>query len=101
MWVSLPPGTSVSRLRRESLEAGVNFAPGEIFFVEPSDQGFTRLGFAAVSEGQIERGVRVLGQLIRSQMTGPTGVSPSSVSKRKGGVQRQSIELREQQGGRP
>jgi DNA-binding transcriptional MocR family regulator len=66
-WVSLPQGISVRKLLDESIKLGVDFAPGEIFFVEPADQPFLRLGFAPVKEAQIERGVKILGELIRRQ----------------------------------
>jgi DNA-binding transcriptional MocR family regulator len=67
IWISLPPHISARRLLDESLKQNVSFAPGELFFIEPADQPFLRLGFAPVHEEQIERGVKVLGNLIRQQ----------------------------------
>jgi len=67
IWVSLPQGVSARRLLHESLKHNVSFAPGELFFIEPADQPFMRLGFAPVNEEQIERGIKVLGDLMRQQ----------------------------------
>ncbi|HUV51794.1 MAG TPA: PLP-dependent aminotransferase family protein [Dehalococcoidia bacterium] len=67
IWVSLPQDVSARRLLNESLKHNVSFAPGELFFIEPADQPFMRLGFAPVNEDQIERGIKALGNLIRQQ----------------------------------
>jgi DNA-binding transcriptional MocR family regulator len=72
MWVQVPNGISVGRLFQHAVEAGVPFAPGEAFYAEPDDQSYLRLNFAVVNEAQIERGVAVLGELMRSELNRAT-----------------------------
>jgi GntR family transcriptional regulator / MocR family aminotransferase len=67
MWIRLPEGVSVRRLFDEAMRAGVSFAPGEAFFVEPADQPYMRLNFAAVEEASIARGIETLGALLRAE----------------------------------
>jgi GntR family transcriptional regulator / MocR family aminotransferase len=66
MWVRLPDGVSARRLLGDAARAGLNFAPGEAFFVVPADQPYIRLNFAAVDEEQIARGIAALGALLRA-----------------------------------
>lgn len=70
LWVKVPEGISVTRLLDQALRAGVSFAAGAAFFPEPADQPFMRLNFAALQEEQIERGIAVLGKLLREQLAG-------------------------------
>jgi DNA-binding transcriptional MocR family regulator len=66
MWVRLPECVSVRSLFAEAARAGIRFAPGEAFFVAPADQPYLRLNFAALDEGQIARGIEILGALVRA-----------------------------------
>jgi len=66
MWVRLPEGVSARVLFAEAARAGVTFAPGEAFFVQPADQPYLRLNFAALGEQQIARGIAKLGALARA-----------------------------------
>ncbi len=66
MWVRLPAGVSARALFANAIRAGVSFAPGEAFFVEPADQPCIRLNFAALDEPQIELGIEKLGALMRA-----------------------------------
>ncbi len=68
LWVGVPPGISVAALFEDASRAGVTFVAGAAFYPEPSDQPFLRLNFAAVDEEQIERGIAVLGQLLRGYL---------------------------------
>jgi DNA-binding transcriptional MocR family regulator len=63
MWVRVP-GISISDLFERAVPAGVSFGLGSAFFTEPADQPFMRLNFAAIDEGEIERGIAILGRLI-------------------------------------
>lgn len=69
MWVGLPGRISVRRLFDEAVRAGVSFAPGEAFFVEPADQPYIRLNFAAVEETRISSGIETLGAVLRASIT--------------------------------
>ena len=76
LWVGVPPGVSVAALFEDALRAGVTFVAGAAFYPEPADQPFLRLNFAAVDEAQIERGIAVLGELLRHSLATP--VSPGA-----------------------
>src|SRR5579884_1778700 len=68
MWVRVPDGVSVDALWEEAIAHGVGFAPGSAFFVEPADQPFIRLNFAALDDEQIERGVATIGRLMAQRL---------------------------------
>jgi 2-aminoadipate transaminase len=68
LWVRVPDGVSVMALLGEALQHDVSFAVGAAFFPHPADQPYMRLNFAAMDELQIERGIAVLGRLLREQL---------------------------------
>jgi DNA-binding transcriptional MocR family regulator len=75
LWVRVPGGASVDALLDEALAAGVSFAAGSAFFARPADQPFMRLSFAAQPEGEIERGIAILGRMLRAQLGRPAARS--------------------------
>jgi DNA-binding transcriptional MocR family regulator len=79
VWVGMPPGVSVSALYDEALRQGVSFVAGSAFFPEPNDQPFLRLNFAAVEEERIERGIAVLGTVLRAHLAAPARASPPAL----------------------
>jgi len=64
LWVRVPVKVSVATLLERSIKSGVYFSPGETHFVEPNDQPYMRLNFAALDEGQIENGISVIASII-------------------------------------
>jgi GntR family transcriptional regulator / MocR family aminotransferase len=70
LWVRVPEGVSPARLLEEAQREGVTFTPGAVFFPEPADQPYLRLTYAALDEGEIERGVAILGRLLHRQLAG-------------------------------
>ncbi|MCL6480396.1 MAG: PLP-dependent aminotransferase family protein [Firmicutes bacterium] len=68
VWVTLPPGLDSSELLMHTRERGVLFAPGRYFFFQNPQPNTLRLGFAAVEERKIARGVAVLGDVLRRKM---------------------------------
>ena len=68
IWLRLPAGVSSLDLLPLALEAGVEFAPGHRFFVNPAEgESYLRLNFATQTPEDIEIGVRRLGMaLIRA-----------------------------------
>ena len=68
LWVRVPEQLSVAALHESTLAAGVGFAQGAAFFAEPADQPYLRLNFAAVEEAEIERGIAILGRVMRDQL---------------------------------
>jgi 2-aminoadipate transaminase len=65
LWVRVPEGVSVAALHDAATAAGVGFARGAAFFAKPADQPYLRLNFAAVDESEIDRGIAVLGRLVK------------------------------------
>jgi len=64
LWVRVPEKVSVASLLAQSILSGVYFSPGETHFVEPDNQPYIRLNFAALDERQIEQGIRIIGALM-------------------------------------
>ena len=68
LWIRVPPKVSVATLLESCIRSGVYFSPGETHFVEPNDQPYIRLNFAALDEKQIENGISIIGSLIHEQL---------------------------------
>jgi GntR family transcriptional regulator/MocR family aminotransferase len=65
VWLRLPAGCSSVDLLARGRVAGVEFAPGTRFFVEPSEgERYLRLNFATQTPAEIVEGVRRLGSLV-------------------------------------
>jgi 2-aminoadipate transaminase len=68
LWLELPPGFDASELLIHVKERGVLFAPGRYFYVQSPLPNALRLGFAALDEKQIARGVATVADLLRVEM---------------------------------
>lgn len=68
LWVNLPPGFDASELLIHVRERGVLFAPGRYFYFQSPVPNTLRLGFAAVEERKIVRGIAILGEVLRQEM---------------------------------
>ncbi|THT99033.1 PLP-dependent aminotransferase family protein [Lampropedia puyangensis] len=64
LWLRLPDDASALELSKRALEQGVLTAPGPMFSSKPRMAHFLRLSYGAVSEAQIENGIRILAQLL-------------------------------------
>lgn len=65
VWLRLPEGASSIALMAQAKVAGVEFAPGTRFFVEPAEgEHYLRLNFATRTPQEIEEGVRRLGSML-------------------------------------
>src|SRR5713101_4872180 len=69
VWVTLPPGFDASELLIHVRERGVLFAPGRYFYVQLPQPNVFRLSFAALEEKKIARGVQILGESLRIEMS--------------------------------
>ncbi|MBB4063957.1 MocR-like pyridoxine biosynthesis transcription factor PdxR [Gellertiella hungarica] len=65
-WLTGPKTLDGQRLAATALQKGVLIEPGDIFFAEPEghDNHF-RMGFSSIPTDRIERGVEILGGLVR------------------------------------
>jgi len=68
VWVTLPVGSDVLAIHRESREAGVRFAPGVLFHPGRGGENAFRLTFIRESEERIREGVATLGRIIKKQL---------------------------------
>ncbi len=66
-WVDLPRGTDVLALLLKARSQGVLFAPDRIFSVEEWERAGLRLGFAGIDEDKIEKGMRILGNALKTR----------------------------------
>jgi DNA-binding transcriptional MocR family regulator len=68
VWVSLPTHLSVTDLYMASVERRVAFAPGDVFFADPSPRPYMRLAFSTMAPEHMAEAVRIMGDIIGSQM---------------------------------
>ncbi|MBI2822625.1 MAG: PLP-dependent aminotransferase family protein [Acidobacteria bacterium] len=76
LWVTLPPAVSARRLAVEAQRDGVLIASGDHFYQSSEDSGSFRLSVSTVSEGQIQRGIQILGKAIARQARAQPVVAP-------------------------
>ena len=69
LWVALPAGYDASELLIHARERGVIFAPGRYFYSQVPQPNVFRLGFAGTDERQIAKGVEVLAEVLREEMS--------------------------------
>jgi 2-aminoadipate transaminase len=67
-WLELPAGFDASELMMHARERGVLFAAGRYFYVQSPMPNTLRLGFAALNEKQIARGVATLAEVLKAEM---------------------------------
>ncbi|MER3486930.1 MAG: PLP-dependent aminotransferase family protein, partial [Chloroflexota bacterium] len=68
IWVTLPEGIDTARMLPQARERGVEYLPGATCYVDGSGANQMRLSFSFPTEEQIERGVRILGEIIRGEL---------------------------------
>jgi 2-aminoadipate transaminase len=68
VWLSLPAGLDAGDLLIHVRERGVLFIPGRHFYFQNPKVNTLRLGFAAIEEREIVRGISILGQVIGAEM---------------------------------
>lgn len=68
VWVCLPERYSVQELFKIASQRQITFIPGHIFFPTDHMDQFFRLSFAGVSEENIEKGIKMLADIIKNEM---------------------------------
>ena len=63
-WLTLPAGTSATRLAEQAVERGVGVVPGTLFFADGRGDDSVRLSFSMVDEERIDEGVELLASLL-------------------------------------
>ena len=68
VWVELPAGLDAAELLVKAQDRGVIFAPSRYFYFQQPQHNAFRLCFTALPDHQIERGVTILGELLKAAM---------------------------------
>lgn len=69
-WLELPSRIRPNDFIRDSAKHGVHLSPGRLFCLDESGDHGLRLAFAATTPDEIDRGIRVLGELVKSRGRG-------------------------------
>ena len=84
VWLTLPEGVHVGKLREIARARGVLFVPGTSFFAQGGGERNLRLAFSFAPLDEIEQGVAILAQAICETMTAGCGQSPAVCNREKG-----------------
>ncbi len=68
IWVQLPEMCSSLSLFEKSIQKNVAFVPGDPFFIHSPNSNYFRLSYCNSTTEDIERGIRILGTVIREQL---------------------------------
>lgn len=68
IWVRLPEGLDAGALLLKARERKVLFTPGRFFYFQAVESHTLRLGFSSLNPQQIERGIAILGSLLKAQI---------------------------------
>jgi DNA-binding transcriptional MocR family regulator len=80
-WVELPTGMDAGELLGKARDRKVIFAPARFFYFHNPQHNAFRLCFTAISDDQLDKAVRILGDLLRSEVRRVRpGRKPVSVS---------------------
>ena len=69
-WVRLPEGLNAQALLPKAVDAGMAFVPGAPFYATEPDARALRLSFVTSTPEQIDRGMALLGQVVRRALQG-------------------------------
>lgn len=68
VWVELPPALDAAELLVKSQERRVIFAPARYFYFQNARHNALRLCFTGPTDEQIEKGIAILGELLKGEM---------------------------------
>jgi DNA-binding transcriptional MocR family regulator len=78
IWVELPAGLDTGELLVKARDRGVIFAPARYFYFQNPQHNAFRLCFTTPTDEQIEKGVRILGELLKEEISKlPPGRKPA------------------------
>jgi len=66
IWVELPENVDADVLLDTALAHGVAYIPGEPFFANGGPKNTIRMNFTTVSEEQIKKGIKILGDVLKT-----------------------------------
>ncbi len=73
LWVTLPPTIDVDDLLTAARDEGVLFTPGHYFFNSEQGGNCLRLSIARTDSAEIDRGISVLGRLVKRRLRAGPG----------------------------
>jgi DNA-binding transcriptional MocR family regulator len=80
-WVELPTGLDAGELLLKARDRRVVFAPARFFYFQNPRHNALRLCFTTVSDDQLDKAVRILGELLRAEIRrGKTARKPAPAS---------------------
>ena len=68
IWVTFPEGVDTTRMLPQARERGVEFLPGASCYVDGRGRDQLRLSFSLADDGQIEPGVRIIGEIAQGEL---------------------------------
>ena len=68
VWVELPAGFDAAELLVKARDRGVIFGPARFFYFQQVQHNAFRLCFTGLPDDQIEKGVGILGELLKSEI---------------------------------
>jgi DNA-binding transcriptional MocR family regulator len=69
LWIELPERVNAFELYQRARQRGISFAPGQIFSTQGKSYGnCMRISFGRPFDAEMERGIEILGKLIRSHL---------------------------------
>jgi 2-aminoadipate transaminase len=68
LWLTLPAGFDAAELHIHVRERGVLFVPGRYFYAQNPQPNTLRLGFSAIDEKHIGRGVQIIADTLRQEL---------------------------------
>ncbi len=68
VWVELPAGVDAAELLVKAHDRQVIFAPSRYFYFQNPRRNALRLSFTGLSDDQIEKGVGILGELLKAEV---------------------------------
>jgi DNA-binding transcriptional MocR family regulator len=68
IWVTMPEGLDATAMRPMLRELGVDFLPGATCFSDGKGKNQFRLCYSFVTDDRIDEGIRILGDVIKSEI---------------------------------
>ncbi len=68
IWVTLPEGVDTTRMHSQVQELGVEYLPGPASYADGSGANQLRLSFSFVEDDRIETGIRIIGDVAKSEL---------------------------------
>ncbi|HMX29947.1 MAG TPA: PLP-dependent aminotransferase family protein, partial [Blastocatellia bacterium] len=69
LWLRLPEGVNADELLAQAQQQGIYFTPGPQFYASRAQADTLRLSFTMTTTSQIDAGIKVLGKLVKKQIS--------------------------------